>query len=771
MDTRSKYNILYVDDEESNLRVFKGLYRRKYNVYTALSAKEALLIFDQQQLHLVISDQRMPDIDGLDFLSKVKSKCSLIPTILITGFADHDVLKNAINSNKVHKYINKPYDPTSLATVMELAIEGYLINQEKEQIQEKLRLSEDKFRGIFNSLVDVFVRVNFEGIIQVVSPSALELVGFSPEELIGMNIRSLYANPEERSGIIETLKRVELIREKEILLLTKSGARKWISTSLRIFYDSKGNPAGTEGIMRDISVRKEMQELLQEQNEILDETQRLAKVGSWSYDPSTDKLKYSDTLLDIYGLNSKSNVPNSLEEYISFFQPLDEIRVRKLISRTVKLQKDFSFEATIVRPDGNKRNLSVLGKVVSTKEKLLKKITVACLDVTEIRNRENELIRSEEKFRLLTEQLPVRVLKIDNKLNILFANKLAYGAYYKQRKGKQKVHFFFNKNALPEVIEAINQTIENGKGSYLEYKSKNKWYALKVTAVSEQSGLGNLLLFIDDITHKKESEELLKNINQKLEGKVRERTKELEEAKDNIERAYFKEKELGELKSQFVSTASHQFRTPLTVIQSSISLLEMHVQKESSEFKEKFDRVYNRVQPEIKRMTELMDSVLVLGKKESGNIKPDFQVTDVLSFVETIVQKHNEIQADARRIKLTYEGSPAMYQLDHKLFEHAFSNLICNAFKYSKSKPSPLVQLRFKNSMLIIMVQDFGVGIPEEDVNHIFEPFYRARNVKNIEGTGMGTAIVKAYLELMDMTVAVESEQGSGTTFTIKIEK
>jgi signal transduction histidine kinase len=305
----------------------------------------------------------------------------------------------------------------------------------------------------------------------------------------------------------------------------------------------------------------------------------------------------------------------------------------------------------------------------------------------------------------------------------------------------------------------------------LEFKNKSKWYALDISLINESIGFDNILLLLKDITQKKISEETLRSMNEELETKVIERTKDLEKAKNKIEIAYQKEKELSKLKSQFVSTASHQFRTPLTVILSNIGLLEMQIQEVGPDFKMKFDRVYQRIKAEVKRMTDLMDDVLILGKKESGTLQPNLQSVDTLDLIQSIIQKHNQIQTDGRKIHVTSDGHKSMYALDSKLFENAFSNLISNAFKYSLTKQTPLVHLNYKKDRLTITVQDFGIGIPESDISHIFEPFYRADNARDISGTGLGTSIVKAYLKLMGGAVDVKSVIGEGSTFTLTIQK
>jgi PAS domain S-box-containing protein len=681
------------------------------------------------------------------------------------------VLKKAFNQTTVHNYINKPFDPDSLGTIVQLAIEGYRLAKERENIQKQLTVSENKFRGIFNSMADVFSRINFDGTIEVLSPSAKELFGYSLDELIGKDVSLLYADPKQRTQLISKLKKLPIIRGAEIAILTKNGERKTISETAKLYYNNKNEPIGVECISRDISENKRMEQLLQEQYRLINETQRMARVGSWHFDSKTNKITWSDTLVAIYGIKNRKDIDNSLDNYLSFFHHSDRVRARTIITNTLASKEDFFFEASIVRADKESRTLSFSGKVQLNSKEEIEKITVACIDITETKLRENELIKSEEKFRFLAEEFPIHVLKVDKKLDVIYANKLAKDEVIPSKGNGSTIHSYFNEDVLPRIIDAIEKVLEEEKGYSLEFQTQKKWYSLTISPSRNTSEVESTLLVMQDITEKKESEKILTTLNEKLEFKVAQRTRDLEEAKKDVEIAYQKEKELGQLKSQFVSTASHQFRTPLTVIHSNIGLLEMQVQQSDPEFQKKFNRVYERIQAEVKRMTELMDNVLILGKKESGAVVAKLQMLDVLSLVQLIVGRHNDIQEDGRKAEVTHSGSPSMYNLDPELFENAFSNLISNAFKYSTENPAPTVNLQFTKGTLEITVRDFGIGVPSDEVGHIFEPFYRANNVTDINGTGLGTSIVKAYIELMEGSVEVESEVGEGTTFTIYFEK
>lgn len=771
MVEKDKYNILYVDDEEANLRVFKNVFRRSYNVITTTSPKEGLDLFQKNEFHVVISDQRMPSMSGVDFLAAINKSNSFIPKMLLTGYTDYDELKKVLNKSEIHKYINKPFDVESLTTILELAIEGYLLVKEQQKMQAELTANEKKFREIFNSMADTFVRVSFDGSIQVISPSIEELSGYKSKDLIGKSIKDLYVKPEESHAIIKRVQEEKFVREIETAIYSKSGEKKYISFTAKLYYDEDNNPLGVEKIARDVTVKKMMEEAINEQNDLLYETQKIAKVGSWQYDVEARKAVWSETLCTMYGIDSFSSIENSLEGYINFIHPIDRSRVTAIISNSLKQAVDFSFDATIIKMGGEEREISFIGKLVVDNQKTLKKVTVACLDITDAKKKERDLINSEEKLRALTEQLPIRVLKTDRKLNVLYSNKLMDECFLTTERKEGSIYSFLHKDVLPFVLDVINKIDNSEETQYIEFEFYSMWFSLSASKVKGPIGTGEMLFIFENISEKKENELVLKNTNEALEAKVAKRTADLEAAKDKIEEAYEKEKELSKLKSQFVSTASHQFRTPLTVIQSSIGLLEMQVQQTNADFQEKFYRVHKRIQAEVKRMTGLMDNVLILGKKESGVVKAKFQMIDVLQLVNTIVLQHNEIQADGRVVKVSCSGSPSLYNVDPNLLEYAISNLVSNAIKYSEGKPSPQVHLHFKKSELLLTVEDFGVGIPEKELVNIFEPFYRAENVKDIAGTGLGTSIARAYIELMRGTLEVKSKVGKGSIFSINIEK
>ncbi|PHS59438.1 MAG: hypothetical protein COB17_00220 [Sulfurimonas sp.] len=605
-------------------------------MFIASSAKECLEFFKNESIELVISDQRMPEISGLELLAKIKTLNPLIPTILLTAYTDHNVLKDAFNKVGIHKYINKPFDTESLKMIMDMAIETYRLNQKNEKILLELKESEVKFKGIFNSILDVFVRVNNNGIIEVISPSIKEFLGYSAEELIGTEEIKLYANTNDRTILRKLIRDQKIYRGLIVMLLTKSGTRKYASISCKTYNDLAGNPIGIESILRDI---------------------------------------------------------------------------------------------------------------------------------TESKLKEKELRESEEKFRLLAEQSPIRIFKVNDLLKIEYANRPI-------SEGDQMIHRFFPKETQEAVVKLIANVFRKDKEAYFEFEETNLdgekiWCALNVSPIKENDETVSVLVMINDISEKKKVENMLRGLNEQLEIKVQERTKDLEKTKEDLEKTYLKEKTLNNLKSQFVSIASHQFRTPLTVIKSNIGLLEMQIDHAEPMIQEWLFKVNKRIQTEISRMTDLMDNVLILGNKDAAMIQTDFQMVDILKLINSVIDKFNQIQTDKREMKLNITGRSSLFYLDPDLFQHAFSNLISNAFKYSAKKPSPELTIIFKNRKAIIKIKDYGIGIPNKDKPNIFEPFFRATNVNEIRGTGLGTSIVKQYLDLLGAELIFKSELHKGSEFTI----
>ncbi len=241
---------------------------------------------------------------------------------------------------------------------------------------------------------------------------------------------------------------------------------------------------------------------------------------------------------------------------------------------------------------------------------------------------------------------------------------------------------------------------------------------------------------------------------------------QLKQAEVDIRMALEKEREVSELRSSFVALVSHEFRTPLTIIQSSTDLLENYNHKLSDEKKLK---LFGRVQGAVRRMTNLLEDVLLMGKAEAGKLNFQPSLMDLVAFCRDIVENLQMSTSSRHAIDFFVHGNCGAVLMDEKLLAHILTNLLSNAIKYSPQGGIVKFEVICSPESASFLIQDTGIGIPKQDLEKLFESFKRASNVGNIPGTGLGLAIIKKCVDLHGGQINIESEIGVGTTFTVTL--
>jgi signal transduction histidine kinase len=243
----------------------------------------------------------------------------------------------------------------------------------------------------------------------------------------------------------------------------------------------------------------------------------------------------------------------------------------------------------------------------------------------------------------------------------------------------------------------------------------------------------------------------------------------LEKSQEELNLAYEKEKELGILKSRFVSMASHEFRTPLSTILSSISLVKRY--SASGELHNQ-SRHIEKIQNAVRNLSYIMDDFLSLGKLEEGLVEVNMESMSkqiFLTEIDELLQELNQSSRKDQRIELSHAIQHDFLTADRKLLRNILMNLVANAIKYSPEKSVITIHCNCESGELQISIRDQGIGISEEDQKHLFERFFRANNVTDIQGTGLGLHIVGHYLDLMGGRITLESRLNEGTMFTLYI--
>ena len=291
------------------------------------------------------------------------------------------------------------------------------------------------------------------------------------------------------------------------------------------------------------------------------------------------------------------------------------------------------------------------------------------------------------------------------------------------------------------------------------------------------NGRHYVIAFVSDISNRKAAEDTLKQLNTELEQKVSERTaslnrivKQLEEQMREVEIkdkelriALEKERELGDLKSKFVSLASHEFRTPLSAILSSTYLIAQYANTGDLQQQQKH---LKKITNSVNQLTDILNDFLSVGKIEEGRVEVRYSVFDLHAYLNNIIEEMNALLKRKQVFQYTHEGENNV-ELDPALLRHIITNLLSNAIKFSPEESPILINTSYEEGRLVMQVKDHGMGIPPEDQQHLFERFFRAANVSYIQGTGLGLHIIGKYVELMNGEIMCESTVGEGTVFTI----
>jgi PAS domain S-box-containing protein len=424
------------------------------------------------------------------------------------------------------------------------------------------------------------------------------------------------------------------------------------------------------------------------------------------------------------------------------------------------------------------------------KEYILKRV----LDIQDQKNTEANLLRENKKFEALFQYATMAIMVANKAGNIILSNKLALSLFgytdleFRELKVEDLIPMRFKENheSHRHKFDQHPQNRTMGVGLDLFAKKKNgDEFPVEISLGHYQTEEGRFVIaFIIDITQRKEIEKAMRHqqqemervneeiekLNEELEQKVEKRTRQLketleilEQSRDDLETALSKEKELSDLKTRFVSMASHEFRTPLSTILSSASLVAKYTQADEQN---KRDKHIQRIRSAVSNLTDILNEFLSIGRMEEGKIQANFSIFNIKEQVQLVCNEMQSILKPGQQIRIRHEGNQ-MVNLDLSLLRNVFINLISNALKFSPENSYIDVETEVNADRLSISIRDYGIGISEDDKKHLFERFFRGKNVMNIQGTGLGLHIVSKYVELMNGQIEAQSELEKGTKFII----
>ncbi len=296
-----------------------------------------------------------------------------------------------------------------------------------------------------------------------------------------------------------------------------------------------------------------------------------------------------------------------------------------------------------------------------------------------------------------------------------------------------------------------------------------------------------VMSLVIDISVRKEAQRQITELNNELEGKIQVRTKELEEsiqklqeanksleleikkrkeAENRIKNALQKEKELSELKTKFLSLVSHEFKTPLSGILTSVVLAGKYKLEEQQEKREKH---LNTIKSKVHYLDNILNDFLSIERLESGKVNYKFSTFSLSKLVNEVVYNANVTLKSGQNIEYTRNLESIVLHQDEKILELVLSNLLSNAIKYSPEETLIKFEIAVNDKTIRFTVTDQGMGIPEKDQKHIFERYFRAENALLNQGTGIGLNIAKVHLENLGGTISFSSKENAGTRFIVEL--
>ena len=285
-----------------------------------------------------------------------------------------------------------------------------------------------------------------------------------------------------------------------------------------------------------------------------------------------------------------------------------------------------------------------------------------------------------------------------------------------------------------------------------------------------------VIAFIIDISIRKKAENQLIAYKAELEKEVEERTmilkeaiQKLEQTKDELDNSLKREREVNSMKSRFISIASHEFRTPLATVLSSLSLVEKYSTLQDEEKRLKH---IGRIKSSVRNLTDILNDFLSLNKLEEGKVMLNIESFNLHELIENLMQELQGITKKQQKIILSCSNSGnCSVKLDKTLIRNIIINLVSNAIKFSPENSNISINASLSERELTLSVADQGIGIPEADQKHLFERFFRSSNAGEIQGTGLGLSIVAHYVSLLKGTIKFESKENEGTTFFINLPR
>jgi len=605
-----------------------------------------------------------------------------------------------------------------------------------------------RFHKAIDGTSDAICMSEVTGKVVYVNSGFTEVYGYTLEEFQAAGgAPSIFKHTAEFNKVFATIQGGDSWHG-EVTMQARDGRILYIYLRANAVKDANGRITGLVGIHTDLTPRKQAEEGLRLRDRAIAASSNGIIIADASI-PNGPIIYVNPAFERMTGYSADEVIGQNFRLFQS--ADIDQDSLQDL-STAMQAGKDCTLTLRNYRKDGslwwNELNISPVYDADGT---LTHYIGIQT-DITERKQTETALLVSQQKLQYLLSSSPAVIYtsKASEEFGAIFiSDNVSMVTGHQPEDFIKDSHFWashIHPEDLPYVLAELAKIWRQEHYS-LEYRFLHKngtyhWVYDQGKLVRDDAGNPiELVGYLADITERKQLEQELRI-------------------------ALEKEKELNELKSRFVAMTSHEFRTPLSTILSSSELLEHYRYKWPEE---KQLTHLHRIQMAVQRMNEMLNDVLVIGKAEAGRLEYKPSSFDLVGYCSHIVEEAELNQNKHCLISFTSEYSSIPCCMDEKLLGHILSNLLSNAMKYSPEGSTVNLNLACENEQAVFEIQDRGIGIPQEDLPHLFESFHRARNVGNILGTGLGLAIVKKCVDIHKGKISVATRLGVGTTFTVKL--
>ncbi len=548
----------------------------------------------------------------------------------------------------------------------------------------------------------------------------------------------------------------------EYRYLKSDGNYAYVRENAAIIRDDKGKAIRMIGAMQDITVKKNLEDKLRHSEELFKEAFEHSPAGMALVDREGAYIEVNEKLCQMLGYSNQEMKSLTFQE-ITYEDDLAADLKNKKNLDSGQIPK-FGLEKRFVKKNNSLlwTHMSVSKVKNSTKDSyyIVQIIDISKRKKIELQNKllieENnanktiQLNEAKNMYRFLAENSVdlICLHKLDGTFQYVSPSMINILGYTPvEMEGKSPLDFV-HPDDLKHITDSFynfitEKTDDRTIARFLNTDGIYVWLETKASIVKEKNVKSGFQSSSRDVTKRKEEEEI-------------------------IEKTLTKERELNELRSNLISTVSHEFRTPMTTIRTSAELIAIYLEGHSFEKKPRLEKQLSTITGEIDRIVELMNSVLTISKEDAGKTNFNPVQFDLKQLCLNVIETSFDNQIDGSKVETCIEGEKFLVFADQNLMEYSIFNLLNNAFKYSQGSGDVILKLSASASNVNLEIIDRGIGIPEEEQDKLFNTFFRASNSNGIQGTGLGLYIVKTFTEKNSGTIKLESLLGKGTTVSLQ---